>query len=63
MMLRSRLLENVIEVVLELTKAIDSISHEKLINKRSILNMKRTERKWLSSHLKNKPLCVEIHHT
>lgn len=55
--------ENVVGVFLDLTKAFDSVSHEKLLNKLNILNIKGKEHKWFSSYLKNRLQCVEIQHT
>jgi hypothetical protein len=53
--------ENVIGIFLDITKAFDSVSHDKLLNQLTTLNIKDKELNWFRSYLENRRQCVELH--
>lgn len=55
--------EKVIGIFLDLTKAFDSVSHDKLLNVLIDLNINGKEYKWFSSYLRNRQQCVQVQHT
>jgi len=55
--------ENIVGIFLDLTKAFDSVSHDKLLKQLTSLNIKGKELNWFNSYLKNRMQCVELHNT